>query len=467
MEIIALSVGVGVFLIFGFIQNVIDIYVHLEKLSNFVLFIFFFLIYQFSLPIVVIFIVMFWMYRKIIGLILRIKVGNDFYTMVKDFDVMHGIDDPKLSIVYIFLKLKCDKNDGNNLVQILKNSIHKNHEQYQNVFQHFYCTLEKWMGYLYYKKNQITVDDFVLKLPVNPNVEELDHQQLMNLFIDCYDIPLPLNGTMLWDMLVGTQLVKDDVGSEKFYPVLFRVHHIMGDATALIEFLIRTLADGRVQFVECAPNLAKYLDREQNVCKNVARFILNACNTFILFPSLMFTAWFLKRDKPKHIFGEHLVGNKILWYSDDKGGKYFRKVKAIRKKCYQNTFSEIIVTAFWASLYDYCVTTHGPKVLALVPLPFMRLILSYFRGTMVFSSVPGSPKLIFNKGSVEISNCILWNAYLIDTNFHFTISTYNNQLALSFNGHTGFGFDEDGISCIIKDTYKNIELLENEIAMLN
>ncbi|KAF5284055.1 hypothetical protein FQR65_LT13601 [Abscondita terminalis] len=364
LETIFVSLATAVF-IWMLLKNLKEIQVQFEEkrfLLGFLLFLPFFIL---SALVTIVVSGIFWIFRKLLSLLLKLKLGDDFYNLVENFDVYHTMEKTEFSFIHILLVVECDELTGNGLYEWSKKPEHVNKMKNNENLQKLFCTLETCMGYSYYRKVSVASDDCILKLPVKQQVTELENVELAELLGESFYNPMPKKNTMLWDIQIGTQPLKSESINKKKYPVLFRVHHVIADGVALAQLWLNIFPESNVEIVEVPKSISSLVER--NHLRQIVGMIFE---TIILFPSLMYTSLYKKSDK-NYLDGKNNIKKENLAFDIDKDGKYFQKVKAIKQKCPQISFSDIILTACSASLRD-CLsknTTSRPTyITGLIPV---------------------------------------------------------------------------------------------------
>ncbi|KAL1129211.1 hypothetical protein AAG570_013741 [Ranatra chinensis] len=93
-------------------------------------------------------------------------------------------------------------------------------------------------GYYYWEKqNKIRLEDHINWMELDYGEGEISQKELNEFVSSVVNKELPLGNLSCWEIYVGRRPVAQSV-----YPVLFRIHHTVGDGMALVSLLVNSLA---------------------------------------------------------------------------------------------------------------------------------------------------------------------------------------------------------------------------------
>lgn len=200
---------------------------------------------------------------------LRCRRIEHFKGYMRGEDVFWACEDENSKfIINVLVYIRFDENKKlDNLIE----NIQQRFESKRVKFAKLFCTREKTdKGYFYWSTaTQLRVDEHVRKLDLNYDSEESFKSQLSSVV----NLPLPAANKSLWECLVGRTAFKqcDGIATAMMIPVVFRVHHSVGDGVTLMKFVLETFNDDSEKFTIPKPMMSgsTFKDKVQKFFMNV------------------------------------------------------------------------------------------------------------------------------------------------------------------------------------------------------
>ncbi|KAK4877330.1 hypothetical protein RN001_009836 [Aquatica leii] len=314
--------------------------------------------------------------QKLLDIILKFKFGDEYCGLVKGTDLTMGCNNWQQSFIKSFFIVEYNKTIATKtFFEYTKELMEKSRGR--NVFQNkFFATLDRYFGYLFFKKINVEISDCVRQMPLSENV--LDKNELIRVLRRCMFGPLPLDGTALWDIQIGTQNLKWKSNSDpniEYYPMLIRSHHSIADGASLIKLMKIVFEDETNDENLETDVFANFKPKKMPFIRNFLKMICDFFNIFIMFISAMYITLFLKGHDHNDLHGKPFRNEDFFQFSIDEDGTYFKKVKKIKKLHGNIAFSEILISAYSASLNEY-FQTHSSKCPESITLA-LPIILDY------------------------------------------------------------------------------------------
>ncbi|XP_053595545.1 uncharacterized protein LOC103579563 [Microplitis demolitor] len=300
----------------------------------------------------------FFIYRQIIKLILKITMGRKFAGLLEGTDCVWAIEDSSaLSVINVLGVLELDSLSTNsvNIIEDFRTLI-KNRLLSKNYDKLFWAR-EKKYGYWFWKIS----DDINLKERVR--WLDIDHNKCNGTCNDVYggylkeiisrvsNKPLPENHSAGWEILIGQncqsyefQKVDEDINNielKRTVTLVFRVHHCLGDGVALLRLLLE-------------------------------RKMLKIITALILIPNCLWRQACLSMDDSA-LHGPALSGDKKIscWmeedFKDNQNDSLLAKIRDI-KNLTGTRFSDVILASLSANMHKYFwkIGETAPKNLTVV-----------------------------------------------------------------------------------------------------
>ncbi|XP_071559760.1 uncharacterized protein [Temnothorax nylanderi] len=217
-------------------------------------------------PLIVIALLLLYVYRCLVKIVLRIQLRNKFAGLLKGTDCVWAVEDAvSLSVINILMIL--EKTAGNSNTVFL--------EDFRNLINNrivskaagttleklFYLRNQKFGYYFWERSEEVDLKDRLRWLEcVDANCdgscEDISGESFRKTLENVFNKPLPDDHRAAWEILVGKRCPKskshveeDHLFPEECFntntrkiPVVFRVHHSLGDGMALLDLLLKTIA---------------------------------------------------------------------------------------------------------------------------------------------------------------------------------------------------------------------------------
>nr|XP_022904671.1 uncharacterized protein LOC111416800 [Onthophagus taurus] len=282
-------------------------------------------------------------YRYVIDKYLRLKHKNDYVGLIHGTDAVWAIEDNSRGIINGLMIIETDYEPEEFFVRMKKrvcNSLLKSKK--------FRYVRGKFGGYLYYLRNRMRDDDVVGKIEIIKNGEELDKDELMILLSNYCNKKLPYDDCGTNEVLIGLQSVKWR-GNKKCkyqYPVLYRLHHCIGDGISMQQLVMKTLTDGNVTTV-----ISEILKKDDGGKKKKGDGLWKIFMKIVRLSAHRLA--YLEEKEVNFIHGKELSGEKHLVCCVEDEPEHLEMIKNIKKNLGEGGFSEVCVSAVAASFSDY------------------------------------------------------------------------------------------------------------------
>ncbi|XP_053685424.1 uncharacterized protein LOC128735002 [Sabethes cyaneus] len=198
-------------------------------------------------------------YRSIVALILKHRHGGHFKGLLDGADVVWAIErDNSRGMINIMAYIEepvqklhpKEHPTSAELLLVLRKRISarllRSYQPHPKMF--WKRNLE--LGYHYWSdRSELTVEDYIRYLeyiPLDDNEQYIGIDKLRSLLSEINNRHLPGNHSSSWEILVGRQPLLDSERKVLRFPIIFRVHHSLGDGVALLRLLLETIVDKEV-----------------------------------------------------------------------------------------------------------------------------------------------------------------------------------------------------------------------------
>ncbi|EDS26375.1 conserved hypothetical protein [Culex quinquefasciatus] len=133
------------------------------------------------------------------------------------------------------------------------------------------------LGYYYWSDlSDLTIEDYIRYLeyiPLESDERYIDERKLRSLMSEINNRYLLRSHTASWEILVGRQPLLDEKRNVLRFPVIFRVHHSLGDGVALLRLLLESIVDKEVPSRWKRLSNFKAMNLEYRIQQNANRFL--------------------------------------------------------------------------------------------------------------------------------------------------------------------------------------------------
>ncbi|XP_018051970.1 PREDICTED: uncharacterized protein LOC108689623 [Atta colombica] len=218
-------------------------------------------------PLIVITLIFLYIYRYFIEIVLKIQLRNKFIGLLKGTDCVWAVEDAvSLSVINILMILeKVARNSNEIFLEDFKNLINDRivlKAADTTIEKLFYLRSQRFGYYFWQRSEKIDLKDRIRWLEcVNANCngscEDVYSESFRKTLENVCNKPLPDNHKAAWEILIGKRCPKSRsnfeegrLSSEKCIdtdirkiPMLFRVHHSLGDGVALLGLLLKMIIE--------------------------------------------------------------------------------------------------------------------------------------------------------------------------------------------------------------------------------
>lgn len=273
------------------------------------------------LPLVLVVIAGFWLFKKIQEVKLRKIQNSNFKDFLNGVDSVWACEDEfSKSVINVLAFVKAtEANTPQNVLKSLRDRVSTAILSKNRFPKMFYRRVQSDFGYFYWTdENILMIDDYIRFAECDSSgisKEEIFRKHMSRVS----NSPLPADNSALWECLVGQQLVQcrdglklpvsclhliDHVKAHfSSSQMIFRVHHSLGDGFALLRLLLGCVdVDDRSKNVSLPPF-------EETWQEKLKTFFIY-CVAFLRTPHFMIATALKKRDNNR-IHPKELSGNKV------------------------------------------------------------------------------------------------------------------------------------------------------------
>lgn len=239
----------------------------------------------------------------------------------------------------------------------------------------------RYGGFMYYLRNKITDDAIVKQMPKVPKNNTLSKDELMIWLSKYCNAPLPYDDTGTNEILIGGQPVNWRKTDNTFfqYPVLYRLHHCIGDGISNQQLIMQRLADEIVPTV-----ISRLVKNEKKTGRSKEnKSILNILTAFqyriskivnIFMKVIRLSAHrlsYLEHPERNILHGQKLCERKHFACCVEDSTELLPMIKDIKKNINSVGFSDVVVAAVAESFADYFHEVSALFYMAFVSLLFV------------------------------------------------------------------------------------------------
>lgn len=179
------------------------------------------------LPLILMFVAVFYVYRKLAVVCIKQSEGEKFAGMLEGHDAVWAVEHPNwLSVINILATLEGDQNSVDILLAIRKRIASKLLNERHSFPKMFYRRVSKF-GYTYWKKEvteQLSVETHIryVNIPCK-NPGQLTEEDVKVWIGKCYNAKLPHNHEATWEILVSRRTMVTYGEKKSVYPVRLKL----------------------------------------------------------------------------------------------------------------------------------------------------------------------------------------------------------------------------------------------------
>ncbi|XP_053681242.1 uncharacterized protein LOC128732105 [Anopheles nili] len=355
----------------------------------------------------------FYVYRVAVAIVLKRRHKKHFKGLLDGADVVWAIEDQNSRgminiMAYVEEPLvswsSVDDSMSADILLTLRKRISsrlmRNYQPYPKMFWKRNVEL----GYYFWSdQSDLSMEDYIRymdNIPLASGERHIDERQLRSLISSINNRHLPANHTSSWEVLVGRQPLLNAGQTILKYPILFRVHHSLGDGVALMRLLLEAIVDKevpsrwkhlsklKVMNIDYILNHQK-MEYNKNFCINETIFerawkaipsrtaLINHRDRFVRILETIYTAPAFFHDVSQRqvdnncIHALEMANEKVVsWIHEEHTSNthWVEIIKQTKKLIPGTRFSDIFLTALSSSLHAYFDNKPGnrPKHLTVV-----------------------------------------------------------------------------------------------------
>lgn len=220
----------------------------------------FFMLYTFLFsPLIILLLICSYFYRRIVEIVLRIQLKDKFAGLLDGTDCVWAIEQSSaLSVNNILMILEKDARHSNaNFLESFRD-LAKNRIVYSYFEKLLYKRKRKFGYYFWERSEEIDLKGRIRWLEYergncDGSCDNIYNGHLKRVLSNVCNQPLPENHTASWEILIGKccprsshhylRRMEERLTSKIKVPILFRVHHSLGDGMALLKFFRDIIID--------------------------------------------------------------------------------------------------------------------------------------------------------------------------------------------------------------------------------
>ncbi|KAM0732199.1 hypothetical protein ACS0PU_001741 [Formica fusca] len=220
------------------------------------------------IPFILIILNFLYIYRYLVKIVLRIQFKDKFAGLLKGTDYVWAIEDAaSLSVINILMILEKDDRRNSNAIFLedFKNLVNDRivSKAAGSTFEKLFYHRNQKFGYYFWERNEkIDLKNRIRWLECenadcDGSCEDISSESFRKNLGSICNKSLPDNHTAAWEILVGkrcprsrSRVEKDRLSSAECFdtdtckiPMIFRVHHSLGDGIALLKLLFKAITD--------------------------------------------------------------------------------------------------------------------------------------------------------------------------------------------------------------------------------
>ncbi|XP_062559558.1 uncharacterized protein LOC134224249 [Armigeres subalbatus] len=195
-------------------------------------------------------------YRTIVARVLKRRYGSHFKGLLDGADVVWAIErDNSRGMINIMAYIEepvhmlatKEYSTSAELLLVLRKRISSRLMRSYQAHPKMFWKRHLELGYYWWSDlSELTIEDYIRYLeyiPLRENEQHIDERKLRAVMSDINNRHLPDGHSSSWEILVGRQPLLDEKRGILRYPIIFRVHHSLGDGVALLRLLLEGIVD--------------------------------------------------------------------------------------------------------------------------------------------------------------------------------------------------------------------------------
>ncbi|XP_031363900.1 uncharacterized protein LOC102672788 isoform X2 [Apis dorsata] len=319
----------------------------------------FFAFYTFLFsPLVILLLICLYLYRCIIEIILRIQLKDKFVGLLDGMDCIWAVEQSSaLSVNNILMILEKDARHSN--INFLENfrDLVKNRIVCSSFEKLLYKRKRKFGYYFWERSEEIDLRERIRWLEYertncDGSCDNIYNSHLKKVLWNICNQPLPENHTASWEILIGKccprlshhylRRMEERLTNKIKIPILFRVHHSLGDGMALLKFFRDVIIDKEpVSEIFLQLDNSLKMKNEKTKKQNVIVSLMNPANGENNLDSNSFQKKIMSASMPFIHFTMFSYFFLLLWEHFNIWLKYLQNITLEDLKCEMKMFLRI------------------------------------------------------------------------------------------------------------------------------
>lgn len=337
------------------------------------------MLFSILLPVIIITLTLAYFNRIIVNILLKKKYGSNFIRLLVGTDTIWALEeDTARSIINVITTIqvdsKADESSNGILLNKLKETIRLKFFTGKCPYPKMFYKRSFEKGYYFWEKHEnICIDDYVRPMNLDEKLE-MNNENLHKFVSANANTKLPFDNTASWEILISDRPMvnsEDEQPNIEIYPLLFRIHHSLGDGVVLMKLLLKTIADEDLDVRAekkrsvTTVSVMKYIKEKFSLKKihaisltrGLRKCFYNIMTKIMLLmmaPASLISQ-VLRPPDNNTLHGPALSGNKVCaWVSEGLTEESLLvKIKRAKSRIPGVTFSDIFLMALSASYHNY------------------------------------------------------------------------------------------------------------------
>ncbi|XP_065090967.1 uncharacterized protein LOC135711917 [Ochlerotatus camptorhynchus] len=254
-------------------------------------------------------------YRSVVACVLKRRHGSHFKGLLDGVDVVWAIErDNSRGMINIMayieepVGLPTRNSTCAELLLVLRKRISSRLMRSYQAHPKMFWKRNLELGYYWWSDlSELTIEDYIRYLeyvPLGKGEQYMNDRKLRSIMSDINNRHLPDEHSSSWEILVGRQPLLDKQRNMLRYPIIFRVHHSLGDGVALLRLLLEGIVDKEV------PSRWKRLSNIKMM--NIEHILLE--KSLLSMPKKSLTAKFIEKfPTPRKIYEWKQKHLRLIW----------------------------------------------------------------------------------------------------------------------------------------------------------
>lgn len=291
-------------------------------------------------------------YFEIARILAKLKYSNRYVEHFLGADAVWSYDQRIGSSVITQVSLFEDQ--GPDTPERIYNFFRAKHVEVIKTHPRFGCIRESFMGYFYFIKENVDIDEIFVYLDDYQNYNEFH-----SIVTELSSKSMPCGGKYMMQICFGKTLIEVEPG-RFVYPVITRSHHSIMDGVTKTAFICTSYVNNGYNVTKDMFNdLLKMFKQEAYIQKQRNEHVEKKSSLWdrILNKNVYFHHNVLQHVEPENVLHHGPISTKKVLKLKLEGpdGKYFDKVKEIKKHL-NVSHSDVVLGAVAASLTEYYAT---------------------------------------------------------------------------------------------------------------